>query len=195
MRRSAAETRHHVLDTASELFYWQGIHAVGVDRVAAAAGVAPTTLYRVFASKDDLVAAYVAHNSSGYRTWFDAAVATADEPRAQVLAVFDALSVQIRPEQCRGCPFLMALAEYPEAQHPAHVHAVAMKDWVRARFAALAAAAGAAEPADLADDLMLVMEGVYATVASLGIDGPPRRARALVTALLDASCAPATGGP
>jgi len=190
MRRSAAETRQHLLEIASELFYWQGIHAVGVDRVAAAAGVAPTTLYRVFASKDDLVAAYVEHNSMGYRAWFDAAVATADEPRAQIRAVFDALSVQVRPEQCRGCPFLMALAEYPDPQHPAHVHAVAAKDWVRARFVALATAAGAAAPADLADDLMLVMEGVYATVASLGADGPSRRARALVTALLDASCAP-----
>ena len=68
-RRPAAETRAHVLDVAHELFYWQGIRATGVDRVAAAAGVAPTTLYRLFACKDDLVAAYVERAAEGYREW------------------------------------------------------------------------------------------------------------------------------
>jgi AcrR family transcriptional regulator len=185
MRRSAAATRAHVLEVAHELFYWHGIHAVGVDRIAADAGIAPTTLYRVFASKDDLVAAYVERGSALYREWFDAAAASGAGPRAQVLAVFAALGAQVQPERCRGCPFLMALAEYPDPAHPAHVHASATKAWVRSRFAELAAATGAGAPDDLADDLMLVFEGVYATVASLGVHGPPRRAVALATAILD----------
>src|ERR1700733_4056215 len=67
--RSSAQTREHVLGVAHELFYWHGIRATGVDRVAAAAGVAPTTLYRLFASKDDLVAAYIAANAGPYRQW------------------------------------------------------------------------------------------------------------------------------
>src|ERR1051326_3612059 len=75
MSRSAAETREHVLGVAHELFYWQGIRATGVDQVAAEAGVAPTTLYRLFASKDDLIAASVARASGLYREWFDAAAA------------------------------------------------------------------------------------------------------------------------
>ena len=58
-RRTSAETRDHILEVAERLFYWDGIRATGVDTVAAEAGVAPTTLYRLFASKDDLVAAYV----------------------------------------------------------------------------------------------------------------------------------------
>jgi AcrR family transcriptional regulator len=61
--RSAAQTREHVLGVAHELFYWHGIRATGVDRVAAEAAVAPTTLYRLFASKDDLIAAYIARAS------------------------------------------------------------------------------------------------------------------------------------
>jgi AcrR family transcriptional regulator len=177
-RRSGADTREHVLEVAHELFYWRGIRATGVDAVAAEAGVAPTTLYRLFASKDDLVAAYVERASRLYREWFDAA-AVGTGPRERILAVFDALAVQVRPENCRGCPFLMALTEFPEEHVAAHRHAVAVKFWVRRRFAELGA------PDDLADDLALVMEGVYASVQALGVTGPARRGRRLAQALLD----------
>ena len=114
MSRSAAQTREHVLEVAHELFYWNGIRATGVDRVAAEAGVAPTTLYRLFASKDDLVGAYMERAASRYREWFDAAArAGGTDPRQQILSLFDALSEQVQPGQCRGCPFLMALTEWP----------------------------------------------------------------------------------
>ncbi len=140
MPRSSAETREHVLGVAHELFYWHGIRATGVDRVAAAAGVAPTTLYRLFASKDDLVAAYIERADRLYREWFDAAAAAGGpDPREQILAVFDALGEQVQPQRCRGCPFLMALAEFPDRAHPAHRAAVAMKVWLRDRFGQLMA--------------------------------------------------------
>src|SRR5438309_1752224 len=101
MRRTAAETQAHVLNVAHELFYWRGIHASGVDRVAAEAGIAPTTLYRLFKSKEDLVTAYVDRNAAGYRDWFTAAARSGgDDPRAWILAVFDALAQQVRPEHC-----------------------------------------------------------------------------------------------
>jgi AcrR family transcriptional regulator len=187
MRRSSEQTREHVLATARELFYWRGIRATGVDAVAAAAGVAPTTLYRLFASKDELVAAYLEREAAGYRAWFDAAVAEpADDPRGRVLSLFDALAEQVRPEHCRGCPFQMGLAELPDPGLPGHEHAVAVKAWTRSRLADLAAALlGPGEAADvLADRLLLVLEGAYASVASLGADGPAARARALVEHLL-----------
>src|SRR5919199_3359876 len=96
-RRSSAETREHVLRVAHELFYWQGIRAVGVDRVAADAGVAPTTLYRLFSSKDELVAAYVERADQASREWFAAAVeAAAPDPYKQILAVFDEILVQVQ---------------------------------------------------------------------------------------------------
>ena len=69
MPRSAAETRGHVLAVANELFYWHGIRATGIDRVAAEAGVAPTTLYRLFASKDELIGAYIERADRLYRDW------------------------------------------------------------------------------------------------------------------------------
>lgn len=189
MRRTAAETREHVLRIARDLFYWEGIRATGVDRVAAAAGVAPTTLYRLFASKDDLVAAYVDREGRLYREWFAAALdAGGADPRARILALFDALSVQVQPENCRGCPFQMALAELPPPELAAHQGAVETKAWVRARLgevtAELARSARAGDADELADELAVILEGVYASVASLGAEGPARRARALVERLL-----------
>lgn len=192
MPRSSAETREHVLGVAHELFYWHGIRATGVDRVAAAAGVAPTTLYRLFASKDDLVGAYIERAGRLYREWFEAAAAAGGaDPHDQILAVFDALGEQVQPQHCRGCPFLMALAEFPDPVHPAHGAAVTMKAWVRDRFgqltAALARGGRTARPELLADQLSLVMEGTYASAQALSADGPARHARTVAESLLDVS--------
>ncbi|HVV25043.1 MAG TPA: TetR/AcrR family transcriptional regulator [Pseudonocardiaceae bacterium] len=182
MRRSAAETREHVLKVAHELFYWNGIRATGVDRISAEAGVAPMTLYRLFPSKDDLVAAYLARAHDLYREWFDAAAERGGtDPAARILAVFEALVDQTDPSQCRGCPFLMALAEIPDRDHPGHQQAVRTKQWVRTRFGELAAPLGGDQ---LADHLTLLMEGVYASAQAMGTTGPAHQARTLAELLL-----------
>jgi AcrR family transcriptional regulator len=187
--KPAAATRTHVLDVAHELFYWQGIRATGVDTIAKAAEVAPTTLYRLFDSKDDLVAAYVERAAADYREWFDDALGPADDPaRVRVLRLFRELHRQVQPEQCRGCPFLMALGELPDPDHPGHRHAVELKEWVRTRFAQLArelpGTSSAAAARRLGDQLMLVFEGVYATAQSMTATGPPRAAARMVAELL-----------
>jgi AcrR family transcriptional regulator len=175
-----------VLAVAGELFYWEGIHRTGVDRVAQAAGVGPTTLYRLFASKDDLVAAYVERSAAGYRDLIDRVTADGT-PRERILAIFDATLDAVQPENCRGCPFLMTLAETPDTQARAHAEAVAVKAWVRDRLRELAAEHGAADPDALADQLDLVLEGIYGTVQVHTAAGPARRARAAVEALIAAS--------
>ncbi|MEU8132733.1 TetR/AcrR family transcriptional regulator [Streptodolium elevatio] len=171
-----------MLEIAHELFYWHGIRAVGVDRIAAEAGVAPTTLYRLFASKDDLITAYVVRGGEFYQQWFEDALGDpADrDARTRVLSLFDALVDQVHPSRCRGCPFLIALAETPDPNHPANRAARATKAWVRQRFADLADEAGVPRPAEFAARLALVMEGVYASVQATGTDGPAHDARALV---------------
>lgn len=188
-RRPAAQTRAHILAVARDLFYRNGIRATGIDRVLAAADVAAPTLYRLWSSKDDLVAAYVATSAEGYRAWFTAAEAAGgDSPRARILAVFAALAEQVQPPACRGCPFLRALAEYPDPEHPAHREAVAVKRWVADRFAGLAADYAqehdGVDAAALAAHLVLLMEGVYASVSTLGAAGPATHARNLAAALL-----------
>jgi AcrR family transcriptional regulator len=181
MRRTAEQTREHVLGVARELFYWRGIRATGVDTVAATAEVAPTTLYRLFASKDELVAAYLEREAAGYRSWFTAATAEpAGDRDGRILALFDALAEQVRPENCRGCPFQLGLAELPDTGAPGHAHAVEVKAWTRDRLRELAG------DDVLGDQLALVMEGVYASAAALGDAGPAARARALVARLLAA---------
>lgn len=197
-RRSSAETRAHVLACAHELFYWEGIHSTGIDKIALEAGVAPTTLYRLFASKDDLVAAYVTSTAEPYKVWM--ANATRPElgnPRERILALFDALAEQTQPDRCRGCPFLMTLAEYPDPNHPAHVQAVAIKSWVRDHLHQLTTELGAGTDIPhqdaLADQLMIIIEGVYATVQALGANGPAKHAKRLATTLLDAAASGVSG--
>jgi AcrR family transcriptional regulator len=189
-QRTAAETREHVLEVAHELFYWRGIRATGIDLLAARAGVAPPTLYRLFGSKDHLVAEYLERADRLYREWFtEAAESGGADPAARILAVFDALTVQVQPERCRGCPFQMALTEFPDAGVTAHQLAVGTKAWVRDRFGELTDALAAehdrdGNPAELADQLALLMEGVYASAQALSADGPARRARSLAEKLI-----------
>jgi AcrR family transcriptional regulator len=190
-RRSAEETREHILDVAHELFYWTGIRATGIDRVAADAGVAPTALYRAFPSKDALVTAYVERADRRYREWFDEVTRADGRSTAErILALFDALSEQTKPDRCRGCPFAMALTEFPDAELEVHKAAVRQKRWVRARIRRLASQVAVegqckgVDPAALADHLTLLFEGVYATVPALGAEGPAKRARQLVAALV-----------
>jgi AcrR family transcriptional regulator len=189
--RPAAETRAHILDVAERLFYWDGIRATGVDKITSEAGVAPTTLYRQFASKDDLVAAYVDRYAAGYRGWIDSLTSASDaSPRDRILALFDGLADYTGPENFRGCPFLMALAEYPDPESAAHVSAQAVKSWVRAKLHELTGELPGLKPqsrALVADQLALVVEGLYASTAALGTDGPAQRARSLAALVIDAA--------
>ena len=189
-RRSAAETREHILAVAADRFYWEGVHATGVDAIAAHAEVAPTTLYRLFSSKDDLVAAYVARCSDAYKARLTAASApTGPTARERILAVFEAFTAEALSDSCRGCPFLMVLAEFPDPSHPAHVEAVAHKTWVRDLLYALVCELSAdnpiGDPAGLTDELALIAEGIYGSVQSLGASGPARLGRTCAEILLD----------
>lgn len=197
-RRSAVETREHILAIAADLFYWEGIRATGVDTVAARADVAPTTLYRLFDSKDDLVAAYVERCSAAYRERLATACSSASRtPRARVLSVFDAFAAEALSKSCRGCPFLMVLAEFPDPQHPAHVGAVNHKAWLRDLFGRLVgdlhAETPLADPRGVADKLMLIADGMYGSAQSLGAAGPARHGRSCAEMVLDSAMA-GTGG-
>lgn len=189
VRRPAAETRQQILDAAEKLFYWHGITATGVDRIAAEAGVAPTTLYRLFRSKDALVAAYVDRYAAGYQSWIESLTSDPElSARDRILALVDALVANTGPETFRGCPFLMVLAEYPDPSSAAHVSAQAVKAWVRSRLHELAQELPDRDPAAAdatADRLALVIEGLYASTAALGTEGPAQCAHELAALVLD----------
>lgn len=179
---------------AGELFYRDGIRATGVDTVAARAGVAPPTLYRLFATKDDLVAAYVERCSTAYKAKLSTVSAeSAGTARERIRNVFAAFTRDAATEACRGCPFLLVLAEYPDPASPAHAQAVAHKAWVRRLLrrlvGELAKECELRDAAGLAAHLALLAEGIYGAAQAFGAHGPARQGSACAEALIDAASA------
>jgi AcrR family transcriptional regulator len=159
-----AEARERILRAASDLFYREGIRAVGVDRVVAAAGVAKMSLYKHFPTKDHLVLAFLERRDQAWREAFEAAVrAKSEDPRARIEALFTVLGDWFRSDGFRGCAFINAALELAQPEHPAFAAAVAHKEAVRAFVAQLVAEAGL-DPA-LTDMLLLLMEGAIVQAA------------------------------
>jgi AcrR family transcriptional regulator len=164
-----------IRQTARELFYRQGIRAVGVDEIVTRAGVTKPSLYRGFSSKDELAAAYLRDFDAGFWKRFDAAVAAhPGDPRAQLRSFLEWLAGRATKPGYRGCGLTNAAIEYPEAGHPARLVAQANKRELRRRLTEMAAAMGAAEPDVLGDGLLLLMEGAFASGQLFGERGPAR---------------------
>ena len=126
-RPSAARAR--LLATASQVFYAEGIHAVGVDRIIAAARVTRATMYRHFPGKEDLVLAYLTEADIALRSRLDAAVAAGQPVTATLRAVAGQIAADIRSPGFRGCVFLNAVTEYPDPAHPAHRAVLSHRQW------------------------------------------------------------------
>jgi AcrR family transcriptional regulator len=167
--------RERLLAVAGDLFYRQGIRSVGVDEIVLEANVAKMSLYRSFASKDELAAAYLTERDERYWRWWDGIVAKhPGEPRRQIKALFLSLAERTTHPKWRGCPFTNAATEFPEPDHPARKIAEANKRELQRRLRALAEAAGARRTAALADQLVLLFEGAYTTAQTFGTDGPAK---------------------
>lgn len=165
--------REAILETAAELFFREGYRATGVDTIIKQAGVAKMTLYRHFATKDDLIVAYLQDTNDKFWAWFDEATSqTKDQPAAQLTAFFRALQKLVTTPQCYGCPFLNAIVDFPERDHPGHRTALEHKQTVRSRFRELARQAGARTPDVLADHLLLLMDGAFMAVRMFGNANP-----------------------
>ena len=175
--------------SARDLFYHLGIRAVGVDAIVADAGVTKPSLYRTFASKDELAAAYLRDYEVVFWKYFDGAVAAhPDDPRAQILAFFTRLADRVANlPGYRGCGLTNAAIEYPEPGHPARQVSVANKRQVRERLVDMARRMGARDPEELGDGLQLLMEGAYASSQLLGAGGPVTHLTAVAARLIDAS--------
>ncbi|MGW8668180.1 TetR/AcrR family transcriptional regulator [Streptomyces niveus] len=155
------------LDAASRLFYEHGIHAVGVDRIAAEAGVTKKTLYDRFGSKEQIVVEYLTGRDERWRAFLDERLAAAaPAPAEHVLTVFDASRAWAEANGARGCSMINAHAEIDDPRHPAYAVITGQKAWMLELFTSLArevlapGEATASETADrLARTLMLLHEG------------------------------------
>jgi AcrR family transcriptional regulator len=189
--------RDKVLAAAGDLFYRHSVNAVGVEAIVQQAGVAKISLYRSFPSKDALVVAYLERRNADFWRQWDAAFAKyKNEPRAQLRAIMTYLARRTSQPGYRGCPFINYCAEFPEPPNPGRKIAEANKREMRRRFTEIAQTLGAKEPKQLADSLLLLVEGAYAVSQTLG--GPQCPSKAIVSAakaLVDAQVKSAPAKP
>jgi AcrR family transcriptional regulator len=150
--------RSRLLEAATRLFYAEGVHAVGVDRIIAEAGVAKATFYHHFPGKDDLVRAYVEEQSQIQRA---RAARLPPAPAGEmVLAIFDIVHEIGQEPDYRGCPFVNAAAEYPDPAHPVRQAIADHRRWFRGLLRDLLVADGHSEAAGTADILVALKDGI-----------------------------------
>ncbi len=182
--RSSA--RQRLLETASALFYQEGIRAIGVDTIVERSGVGKATLYRHFPTKDDLIAAYLEEDDRLWWLWFEEVIAEHEgSPREQLLAFFEATTRRLMQPGFRGCAFLNALAEFSEADHPVHHCALDHERKLRRRLSQLSRQAGARDPEQLADQLLLVCNGALTSAPLFGAASPVLQLQSIAAHLID----------
>ena len=183
IRKTRSEER--ILAAAAELFYANGLRGVGVDQVIAASGVAKSTLYVHFRSKDELVAAYLRRTDDSWMAQLQAAAArTGDDPREQLVGLFDALTDAFDRHGFFGCPFVSAAVEADldsEARAITVQHAQRRQVWLTE----LSERAGAGSAESLARHLGLLIDGALISGRLLQnrtvVDEAKTAARLLVT--------------
>ena len=162
------------MDAATELFYGEGIHSVGVDRIIEAAGVTRATMYKQFGGKEDLVLAYLRGEDERLRSLFAEAGSASDDPDVLLDLVIAGIATDIRQRHTRGCPFINAAAEYPE-DGPVRDVIADHRERFRSSVEQLAAAAGLDEPSEVAASLVLLRD---AALVGGYLDGQDRVAPA-----------------
>jgi AcrR family transcriptional regulator len=163
-RKGEPTARERILATASKLFYRDGIRAVGIDTVLAESGVAKASLYRVFPSKDTLIAAVVAERDQMFwARWDTVAAQYADDPRGLLRALLVGMAERINSPGFRGCPFVNVSTEFPDDAHPGRIIARIHKDEMRSRLAEICTRIGMTDPDRAARQLLLLINGAYVT--------------------------------
>lgn len=177
-----------VLDAASRLFYERGIHAVGVDTIAEAAGVTKKTLYDRFGSKEALVVSYLQHRDARWRAHLAEHLAGKPTPGVgRILAVFDAAISWSDENSPKGCSAINARAEIGDGHdgHPVFPEVARQKAWLLDLFVDLCHEAGSSGPQTLGHAMMLLYEGAIVTVGMETFPQPFETARTLARVLLE----------
>ena len=160
-----SDTRQRLMKTAFERLYNDGFRNVAIDRILADVGISKTAFYKHFESKDDLLLAALEHQQGQLVEDFRAIIRRrgGDSPAGQLRALFDAVENIIESKDFHGCVFVNVSIEFPLPHDPAHIIAVRTKEAIQRAVCEIAAAAGAAKPDELAEELCLIMEGAYVT--------------------------------
>ena len=180
--------RERILSTARELFYKDGVRSVGVDTVVAQSGVAKTSLYRWFPSKDALIVAVLERERKDRWAGWDRTAELSDaEPRARLRAHLTGVARYVSSSHFRGCPFMNVTAEFADPQHPARALAREEMEELRRRLRGLVDnIKGVRAPEELTEQLLLLVDGAFPSAQALGKDGPQKFLVAAADALVDA---------
>ena len=178
--------RERLLAAAEELFYEEGVHSVGINRVLARAGVAKDTLYSAFGSKEALIRAYLARRGERTVARLSGAIAKQDDPRQKILAVFDSQATWFREPGFRGCAFVAASSEAPPGG-VIETDAAEYRAWRRDLFTDLARQAGAADPGQLGQQLNVLYDGAELTASMDRNPDIAAATRNVVAVLLEAT--------
>jgi AcrR family transcriptional regulator len=182
---SEDELRRRILDAAGAMFYARGIQNVGMDEIRDATGVSLKRLYRLFGSKDELIAGHLALSDQRFHAGLTKHVDAADGSQDKLLAVFDWLASWFAEDDFRGCAFINCYGELGATNIAVGDAARAHKQAVRDRLTRLATEAGTGD--ELAEHLALLAEGAITTAAISGSPQPARQARQAATTLLQAA--------
>jgi AcrR family transcriptional regulator len=150
--------RQRLLETSAQLFYREGIHSVGVDRILTEAGTTRATLYRHFTGKEDLVVAYLRQEDEQLRALFAAAGAAVTDPVELLRAVIAGIADDVGRHHTRGCPFVNAAAEFPDPASPVRAVVADHRAWFRTTLEQVVAGAGIARPTEVAGALVLLRD-------------------------------------
>lgn len=187
--------KDHILQTASALFYSQGIKATGVDAIVKAAGTTKMSLYKYFPSKDDLVLAHLANSREAMlKSIAEATAQYAEEPRQQLLAVFAVFEETHNRPEFRGCPFINAAAEFAECDNPVQQAVADFFAEFRQLLTDQASRAGAANPQLLAQQLALLIAGATVSEQARRQSGAMRTATLAAETLVNNSLNPRQAG-
>lgn len=178
--------RDELVRKALEVFYANGFHATGMDKLVAETGISKTSMYKHFRTKEDIILAVLRLRDENFRNWLYRRVeALADTPKEQLLAIYDALEEWFTLPGFRGCMFIKASAEFQELDHPIHVQSAEHKRLLTEHYIGVARAAGLPNPENLTRQLMILKEGAIIMAVMGHSENPAMDAKAAAHALIE----------
>lgn len=165
--RPTTHAKVRILATADQLFYAEGVHTIGVDRIIADAHVTKATFYKYYRSKDALIVAYLESRDKKVRDFLAALDDTCDTPEQHLRALSTEISEEVMREGFYGCPFINAAAQFTDPTHPVREAVTAHREWYIMAVENLFRGMGHPRPGDAADDFFLARDGAFSS-AHLG---------------------------
>lgn len=179
------DTAGRVLAAAARLFYAHGVRAVGIEWIVAESGVAKTSLFRHFHTKDDLIAAFLEREDREFWAQWDEVIgAAAGDPMRELMALLDWVGRRVSREGYRGCPQINVAAEFSDPDHPARRIRARHKEAMFERLKTLVSRIGPRHPEEVACQMALLMDGAFTSDGRLARIGATRILQSAARALI-----------